>query len=234
MGILKVTVVCANNLVAKDEGGLFSRPSSDPYVIVRVGMTQYKTTTKYKNLNPSYNETFIFSNIYDPSREIVSFEVYDYDRASKDDFIGSVSLPLSTFIKGKLQRYVLNLGSSKYSNAGTIVVECLAEDFGIPQTGQPMQTNVTCQPQQQQQPMMQQQYPMQQQPQQMYPPIYQQPTMHQQQPYYQQPPMMPQCQPFQQMPQQQQHSMGYIQQTYIPGQQQQYPPYFQQYPPPPA
>ncbi|KAL9648693.1 hypothetical protein ABK040_016320 [Willaertia magna] len=248
MGILKVTVVCANNLLAKYRGGLFSKASSDPYVIVRIGMVHQKTSVKHENLNPSFNESFTFTNITDPNKDILSFEIYDSDR-TKDDLIGVVSLPLSTLPKGKSQRFILNLTSTtKHTNAGTIVVECLAEDFGIvtqqpQQQGQPplqqhsqttptmdqqhfQQQSLMDQQQQhyQQQPMMQQQYPMPQQQQYIYPP-----TMYQQ-PYYQQlPTIMPQGlshQYQQQVP----PNMGFIQQPYFPPQQ--YPPYFQQFPPP--
>ena len=51
---LLITVVCAKDLLPKDDNGL-----SDPYVILKVGRTQCRTKVVRKNLNPTFNESFV-------------------------------------------------------------------------------------------------------------------------------------------------------------------------------
>lgn len=51
---LLVTVVCARDLLPKDDNGL-----SDPYVVLKVGRTQCRTKVVRKCLNPTFNESFV-------------------------------------------------------------------------------------------------------------------------------------------------------------------------------
>ena len=51
---LLVTVVCAKDLLPKDDNGL-----SDPYVVLKVGRTQCRTKVVRKSLNPTFNESFV-------------------------------------------------------------------------------------------------------------------------------------------------------------------------------
>ncbi|XP_046748568.1 synaptotagmin-10-like [Diprion similis] len=88
---LVVKVLEARELPIKDVTG-----SSDPYVKVYLlpdRKKKFQTKVHRKNLNPIFNETFIFSVPYDDLRErYLQFSVYDFDRFSKHDLIGQVVL----------------------------------------------------------------------------------------------------------------------------------------------
>lgn len=90
---LTVTVVEARGLKAMDIGG-----TSDPYVKIKLLPKKkpvYSTKIIKKNLNPLFNETFVFEVM---SSEIASrtvlFHVFDHDAVGKDDLIGHLSVPL--------------------------------------------------------------------------------------------------------------------------------------------
>ncbi|KAJ8676619.1 hypothetical protein QAD02_012406 [Eretmocerus hayati] len=88
---LVVKVLEARELPIKDVTG-----SSDPYVKVYLlpdRKKKYQTKVHRKNLNPIFNETFIFSVLQDDLRErYLQFSVYDFDRFSRHDLIGQVVL----------------------------------------------------------------------------------------------------------------------------------------------
>lgn len=71
MGILKVRVIEGKDLPVKGKiifnlNQLFSDKitgSSDPYVVLKIGKTKFKTQVKKKNLNPVWNEEFTFNVI---------------------------------------------------------------------------------------------------------------------------------------------------------------------------
>lgn len=91
MEALIVKVLEARDLPIKDVTG-----SSDPYVKVYLlpdRKKKYQTKVHRRNLNPIFNETFIFSVTYeDLRRRYLSFSVYDFDRFSRHDLIGQVVL----------------------------------------------------------------------------------------------------------------------------------------------
>ncbi|KAK1121776.1 hypothetical protein K0M31_010087 [Melipona bicolor] len=88
---LVVKILEARELPVKDVTG-----SSDPYVKVYLlpdRKKKYQTKVHRKNLNPVFNETFIFSVSYEELREqYLQFSVYDFDRFSRNDLIGQVVL----------------------------------------------------------------------------------------------------------------------------------------------
>ncbi|CAG9530377.1 unnamed protein product [Cercopithifilaria johnstoni] len=98
--ILTVTIMEARNLKKMDVGGL-----SDPFIKMhlyngRKLISKKKTTRKYKTLNPYYNESFQFkleqellelSFHFDLKVHLV-ISVWDYDKVSKNDFIGEIKL----------------------------------------------------------------------------------------------------------------------------------------------
>ncbi|KAG2383709.1 hypothetical protein C9374_004380 [Naegleria lovaniensis] len=89
---LEIVVERATKLIAAD----IITNSSDPYVVVKVphqGQTKEERTSIIKrNLNPEWNEKLEFFGLKMQERLVVTFEVYDWDRLKKDDFIGSVDM----------------------------------------------------------------------------------------------------------------------------------------------
>ena len=71
---------------------------SDPYVkiwMLNDGKKEEKkkTTTKEKNLNPVFNESFIFNVSYDKIRHTsLRISVMDYDRMGRNELIGEILL----------------------------------------------------------------------------------------------------------------------------------------------
>ncbi|CAK9804677.1 SYT9 [Anthophora plagiata] len=88
---LVIKILEARDLPVKDATG-----SSDPYVKVYLSPDRkkmYETRVHLKNLNPVFNETFIFSVAYEDLRDrCLEFSVYDFDRFSQNDLIGKVIL----------------------------------------------------------------------------------------------------------------------------------------------
>ncbi|XP_062569924.1 synaptotagmin-7-like [Saccostrea cucullata] len=92
---LTLKVIQAKDLVAKDFTG-----TSDPYVkILLLPDKRHKLVTKVKkkNLNPRWNESFLFEGwLHNKLLEkTIYLQVIDYDRFSRDDPIGETYIPLN-------------------------------------------------------------------------------------------------------------------------------------------
>ena len=86
IGIVDVHLIECQDLVIKDI------VSSDPYVVLSIGLQKRKSTIKYNTLKPQYMERFQFSwDGHDP----LILEVYDKDELSKDDHMGMAEISLS-------------------------------------------------------------------------------------------------------------------------------------------
>ncbi|XP_068895098.1 multiple C2 and transmembrane domain-containing protein isoform X4 [Tenebrio molitor] len=84
-----------NGLVAMDKNGL-----SDPYVKFKCGgRLIYKSRTVYRDLNPTWDESFTVP-IEDPFLPI-QLKVFDYDWGLQDDFMGSATLDLTSLDLGR-------------------------------------------------------------------------------------------------------------------------------------
>eukprot|EP00914_Ancora_sagittata_P010845 GHVO01021154.1.p1 GENE.GHVO01021154.1~~GHVO01021154.1.p1 ORF type:complete len:195 (+),score=30.41 GHVO01021154.1:561-1145(+) len=92
-GRITIVIIKARELKAKDINGL-----SDPYVKVWMlhegkKIEKKKTTIKEKNLNPVFNESFIFNVPYENIRKTsLSISVMDYDRLGRNELIGQIVL----------------------------------------------------------------------------------------------------------------------------------------------
>ncbi|CAB1433026.1 unnamed protein product, partial [Pleuronectes platessa] len=102
---LTVKMLRGQDLPAKDFSG-----TSDPFVKIYLlpdKKNKLETKIKRKNLNPHWNETFLFEGFpYEKVRERTLYlQVLDYDRFSRNDPIGEVSIPLNKVELGQIKTF---------------------------------------------------------------------------------------------------------------------------------
>lgn len=80
----ELKVIEGRNLKGKDFGGL----SSDPFVKIITNQCTQQTNYISNTRNPYWNQSF---NLQLYPNESIKFEVWDYDRFGKNDYLGSTS-----------------------------------------------------------------------------------------------------------------------------------------------
>ncbi|XP_034437523.1 synaptotagmin-7b isoform X3 [Hippoglossus hippoglossus] len=121
---LTVKILKGQDLPAKDFSG-----TSDPFVklyLLPDKKHKLETKVKRKNLNPHWNETFLFEGF--PYEKVVQrtlyLQVLDYDRFSRNDPIGEVSIPLNKLDLANMQTFwkELNPCSDGSGSRGDLLV----------------------------------------------------------------------------------------------------------------
>jgi len=93
IGKLEVTIVSASDLLAKDLNG-----KSDPYVFFDLAGQHIQTTVIDMNLNPVWNETFLFDMVLSDIPQDLLFTVMDHDNIGSHDFIGQYNIHLTPIL----------------------------------------------------------------------------------------------------------------------------------------
>lgn len=131
--VLSVNVIQARNLPGMDLSGL-----SDPYVkVFLLPDTQKceKTRVHKKSLNPVFNETFHFSVTYgELTSKTLVLAVYDFDRFSRHDEIGQLSVPMSSLDLALTNELWGDLERITNENSGQLGEICLSLRY-VPTAG---------------------------------------------------------------------------------------------------
>lgn len=70
----------------------------DPFVIVSFGKKTFRTRVIRHCLNPVFNERLFFNVMNSEKNYVISFNVYDRDKISSNDFVAQAFLPMADLI----------------------------------------------------------------------------------------------------------------------------------------
>ena len=91
-GVLRIHVIEAKELKRADIG-LMKKGLSDPYTVIRMGANKFKTPVIQNTIAPVWNS--VFETVIDAKDgQYLEIEIRDEDPGSKDDLLGTISLPI--------------------------------------------------------------------------------------------------------------------------------------------
>ncbi|EGC36631.1 hypothetical protein DICPUDRAFT_77743 [Dictyostelium purpureum] len=108
--ILSIKICGAKNLPKMDLNGY-----ADPYCeIVFENQVVYKTNIIKKTLNPTWNDAHYNLLVHESkSKYDLTIKLWDWDKTSKNDFIGQVTIPMEELLQTPIQDKWLNVSKVK-------------------------------------------------------------------------------------------------------------------------
>ncbi|EAU89251.1 transmembrane protein [Coprinopsis cinerea okayama7 len=129
-GILRVTLLDGEDILAVDRGGT----RSDPYAVFTLdGSKVFKSEPHKKTLTPVWNVDF---EVTVPSRAAADFqiEVFDWNRVESDESLGSAQIDLQSLEPFRATERIIALSTPKHGQKGRIRLQLLFNPMIIAKT----------------------------------------------------------------------------------------------------
>lgn len=123
-GNVQIKVVKARGLAKMDTFGL-----SDPFAVLKLGGSTHKTRVIPKTLNPIWDEEFTYE--VSSTKDELVVNLFDRDRFFRNEFMGTVTLPVSKFQPGTYTErwYKLEKRKARSNVQGDILLGVLVTKF---------------------------------------------------------------------------------------------------------